>query len=73
MSLKNASLRRALAFASAALILLPASAAGRTLVGTPGKDRLRGGDNGNVINGDGGGDKLLRRRRRRPPARRVGR
>ena len=46
-----------LAFACAALILVPATAAGKTLVGTPGKDRLRGGDNGNVINGDGGGDK----------------
>ena len=48
---------RALGLLIALLLLaLPATAAARTLVGTPGKDRLVGGNNGNVINGDGGGD-----------------
>jgi Ca2+-binding RTX toxin-like protein len=48
---------RALALCLFALLLvLPATATAKTLVGTPGKDRLVGGDRGNVINGDGGGD-----------------
>src|SRR4051812_6150814 len=44
---------------SALLLAVPATAAARTLVGTPGKDRLVGGNHGNVINGDGGGDVII--------------
>src|SRR4051812_49882351 len=51
---------RALGLLTALLLLaLPATAAARTLVGTPGKDRLVGGNGGNVINGDGGGDVII--------------
>jgi Ca2+-binding RTX toxin-like protein len=52
---------RAIAVLVSSLVLvLPASAAARTLVGTPGKDRLAGGSKGpHVINGDGGGDKIF--------------
>jgi Ca2+-binding RTX toxin-like protein len=52
---------RALAvLASSFVLLVPATAAARTLVGTPGKDRLVGGPKGDhVINGDGGGDVII--------------
>ena len=47
MTAINATLRWAVAIACGALMLLvPATAAARTLVGTPGKDRLVGGPTG---------------------------
>jgi Ca2+-binding RTX toxin-like protein len=57
MTSQTVKLRWAVAFACCALAILPATALSRTMVGTPGKDRLIGGPRAaNVINGDGGGD-----------------
>jgi Ca2+-binding RTX toxin-like protein len=53
-------LRRAVAPALCVLALAPGVAVARTIVGTPGKDRLVGGPReAHVINGDGGGDRIF--------------
>ncbi len=60
MSPSHATFRRAVAFACAALVLIPATATARTLVGTPGKDRLKGGKGKDKLFGGAGNDRLYR-------------